>query len=315
MRLTTDRSRRVKMKRTAAILVALALVLGLGGAATAGTFSLVPSVVPGCPAAVPACTSPVNNVFGFTFVGTTFSRTELGGDGVLSVGDSFTDIGALSATSLTSAASTPIIPALTGLNVNWQLGAIFSLPGTITQVVDDGIHSPTQPLLSFSFTAGSKIQIYAEPINLVTPHDPNNPTTIASNLVAELTVVSGLGNLDFLSNDGNINVLAQFTSILPGFWQNLGIDIDLGTQVFFALTDSNNNVLASVPASTATNFTTFFGLAPAAPTTSTLEQTWLSNDGSVEFAVNAVSNPSAIMLLGTSLLGLGSMAAYRRRRS
>lgn len=299
------------MKRTAAILVALALVLGLGGAATAGTFTLVPSVIPGCG----ACTSPVGNVFGFTFVGTTFSRTDVGGDGVLSVGDSFTDIGALTATGLTSAPSTPILPGVSGLNVNWQLGAIFSLPGTITQVVDDGIHSPTDPLLSFSFTPGAKIQIYAEPINLVTPHDPNNPATIASIQVAELTVISGLGNLDFLSNDGNINVLAQFTSVLPGFWQNLGIDINLGTQVFFALTDSNNNVLDSVPASTATNFTNFFGLVPAAPTTTTLEQTWLSNDGSVEFAVNAVSNPSAIMLLGTSLLGLGSMAAYRRRRS
>lgn len=292
-------------RKASAVLAAVALVLALGGVATAGDFTLVPSTIPGCG----ACTSPIPNVFGFTWVGTTFSSTNVGGDGVLSVGDSFTDQGALIATQLTSAPSTILFG--TGLNNNWQLGAIFSLPGTITDVDTSGVHSAAAPLLSFSFTPGSTIDLYANP---GTTMSNNDPATIAgATKVATLSVVSGAGNLDFFTNDGNIDLVAEFTDLpVPGFWQFLGVDIDLGTQLFFAFTDSNNNVLASVPGGTATNFNTFFGLG-GIPNTSDLDQTWLSNDGSAEFAVQAVPNPSALLMVGSTLLALGSAAAYRRR--
>lgn len=298
-------------RKASAVLAAVALVLTLGGAATAGDFTLVPSTIPGCG----ACTSPVANVFGFTWVGTTFSRTELGADGVLSVGDSFTDHGALLSTGLTSAPSTPILPGLTGVNVNWQLGAIFSLPGTITGVdTTNGGHSAALPLLNFVFTPGSTISLYANPGLTL---NNNAPATIGgTTLVATLTVLSGGGNLDFLTLDGNIDVETQFTSLpVPGFFEFLGVPVDLNTHLFFAFTDSNNNVLASAPpvaTTTATNFSNFFGLG-VVPSTSSLDQTWLSNDGSAEFAITAVPNPSALMMVGTALLGLGSLAAYRRR--
>lgn len=293
-------------RKASAVLVAVALVLTLGGAATAGDFTLVPSTIPGCG----ACTSPISNVFGFTWVGTTFSSTNVGGDGVLSVGDSFTDQGALIATQLTSAPSTILFG--TGINTNWQLGAIFSLPGTITDVDTSGIHSAASPLLSFSFTPGSTIDLYANP-GLTMSN--NNPSTIAgATKVATLSVVSGAGNLDFLTQDGNINLVAEFTDLpVAGFWEFLGVDIDLGTQLFFAFTDSNNNILASVSTATRDNFNTFFSLG-GIPNTSDLDQTWLSNDGSAEFQV-VVPNPSALMMVGSTLLALGSAAAYRRRRS
>lgn len=293
-------------RKASAVLVAVALVLTLGGAATAGDFTLVPSTIPGCG----ACTSPISNVFGFTWVGTTFSSTNVGGDGVLSVGDTFTDQGALIATQLTSAPSTILFG--TGINTNWQLGAIFSLPGTITDVDTSGIHSAAAPLLSFSFTPGSTIDLYANPGTTMTN---NNPSTIgAATKVATLSVISGAGNLDFVTADGNIDLVAEFTDLpVPGFWQFLGVDIDLGTQLFFAFTDSNNNILSSVSTATRDNFNTFFGLG-GIPNTSDLDQTWLSNDGSAEFQV-VVSNPSALMMVGSTLLALGSAAAYRRRRS
>lgn len=300
------------MRRMASALLAVALVLALGGAATAGDFTLVPSTIPGCG----GCTSPVPNVFGFTWVGTTFSdTTATGPGGSIQVGDSFTDHGALIATGLTSAPSTPILPGFTGVNVNWQLGAIFSLPGTITGVdTTNGGHSAADPLLNFVFTPGATISLYANPGLTMNNNDP--ATVAAGTLVATLTVLSGGGNLDFLTNDGNIDVETQFTSLpVPGFFEFLGIPVDLNTQLFFAFTDSNNNVLASAPpvaATTASNFGTFFGLG-AIPSTSSLDQTWLSNDGSAEFATTLVPNPSALTLVGTVLLGLGSLAAYRRR--
>lgn len=317
------------MKRVAAIAVVLALVLGLGGAATAGTFTLHPNVVCGA-----GCTDPVNNVFGLTFVGSVFSDTQS-----VSVGGTFTDHGALTATGLTSAESTPILPGLTGLNVNWQLGAIFSLPGTITDVKTDPPQSATAPLLTFSFTPGSTITLYAEAINLGSPHNPNNPSTIGDGtVIGTLSLDSGGGNLDFVTGDGNIDLQAHFTSVLAGFWENLGIPIDLNTEVFLAFTNSNNHVQACAPpgaqdqnnpspppatisvctdhaaaTTTSNNFNSFFGIASTPD--STIEQTWLSIDGSANFQVAGVPNPSALMLIGMTFAGIASISAYRRRRA
>lgn len=292
-------------RKASAVLAAVALVFALGGVATAGDFTLVPSTITGCG----ACTSPVPNVFGFTFLGTTFSHTvATGGGGEIQVGDSFSDVGALVATQLKSGPSSILFG--TGLNTNWQLGAIFSLPGVI-----DSTSGGATPALTFHFTSGT-IDIYGAPGVTMNNNDP--ATIAAGTKVGTLTLISGDGNLDFSSAgsiDGRINIKAEFTDILPGFWQFLGVDVDLGTQLFLALTDSNNNVLpgGEPEAGAATKFTNFFSLVPPATITSGVNDTWLSNDGSAEFAVVATPNPSALLMVGSTLLALGSAAAFRRR--
>jgi hypothetical protein len=248
-------------------------------------------------------------VFGFTFLGTTFSHTvATGGGGEIQVGDSFSDVGALVATQLKSGPSSILFG--TGLNTNWQLGAIFSLPGVI-----DSTSGGATPALTFHFTSGT-IDIYGAPGVTMNNNDP--ATIAAGTKVGTLTLISGDGNLDFSSAgsiDGRINIKAEFTDILPGFWQFLGVDVDLGTQLFLALTDSNNNVLpgGEPEVGAATKFTNFFSLVPPATITSGVNDTWLSNDGSAEFAVVATPNPSALLMVGSTLLALGSAAAFRRR--
>ena len=301
-------------RKVTAVLAAVALVFALGGVAAAGDFTLVPSTIPGCGANPTPCTSPVSDVFGFTFLGTTFSHTAAtGAGGEIQAGDTFSDVGALVATSLKSGPSTAIAGLVTGLRNNWDLGAIFTLPGVI-----DTTSGGATPALTFHFTSGT-IDIYAKPVDVVGDlMNQNNPLSItAGTKVATLSLIAGDGTLDFSSAgsiDGRINIKAQFTDILDGFWQYLGVDVNLGTELFFALTDSNNNVIGQQPeGNTASNFTTFFGLNPPATTTSTVNDTWLSNDGSAEFAVVTTPNPSALLMLGSTLLALGSAAAIRRR--
>ena len=299
-----------------------AVVLTSGELAAGGDFTLVPAKVAGCEASsghvpkpfeacadprpgvpkfIGACISPISNVHGVTFVGTTFTQIDAGASSTVNVGDTFTSYGAWQATSLTKGPSSTIDPGDSGLNFpracrGWRLGAVFSLPGVITDVKTDPPQSGTNPLLTFVFTPGATITFYAEPNtgSADTTHNPNVPSTIADgSVVGSLSVTSGGGNLDLVTRDGNIAIAGQFTSILPGFWEFLGVPIQLGTQVFLALTDSNNHIQANAPpsggppttsANTASGFAGFFGLT-SVPTSSTLEQTWVSNDGSASFRV------------------------------
>jgi len=285
-----------------AVLVSASLAVGASGTATAGTFTLNPSVVPGCG----ACTSPVGDVFGMAFIGTSFVQYFGAANGLaplgLNAGDTFNDFGALRGTELLSAPSTSIDPGDSGLNVNWRFGAIFNaLSGANTSVTLDEVE--------FGFTpfAGS-IDLYAEPNTGAT--NPNDPASIADGtLVGTLEIVFGDGDFDFDAGDGRVNIVGQFTSVLAGFWENFGIPINLGTQFFFAITDSNNNLVNPPPPGAVANFDAFFPGITGVPSNSTPTQFFVSNDGSVQFQV---PEPGTLALLGAALLGLGT---FRRRNA
>ena len=285
--------------------VAGAAVAGLALAvpAMAGTFTLVPSTITGCG----ACTSPVSNVYGMTFLGTSYIQNDLSGGAnpaALDAGDTFTEYGGLTSTGLLSADSTPILPGTSGVNVNWQIGALFNgLAGVNTSV--------TSGLAKFSFTPGAgQIDIYATPFG--TPQSPNDPSTIDSasaTLVASLEVLKGTGSFDFgaTTPDGAIDILAEFTSLpVAGFWQQNGLDINLGSTIFLAITDSNNNFIQADGA-TQTAFDNYWGITTA---NNPSGQLFTSNDGSVKFTI---PDPGSLLLVGTGLLLLGF--SFRRRQT
>jgi hypothetical protein len=283
-----------KMKKMFRALLAGVVLLTLSGVAAAGDFSMDPSTVG-------SSTGNISNIFGFTFIGTS-NIQYTSGTGV-GVGDTFIDNGALNATSLKSSSTDTIPVATSELGLNWELGAIFNgLTGSNTSVTGDEVE--------FAFDAGSGIiQIYASPtIN----NQSSDPASIADGvLVAELELVSGTGDFDFDSGDGRVDIVAEFVSLpVPGFWDFLGVDIELGTLLFLAITDSNND-LVTVPAGTISNFDSFFGGSGANTPPGNF---FVSNDGSVELQVS-VPEPSTLLLLGSGLIGLAALVRRQSRKA
>jgi len=281
------------MTRISKIFFAGSVLLLLTGVAVAGDFSMDPSTIG-------STQGDITNVFGLTFLGV--SNIQYTSGTGLNVGDQFLDNGDLVATGIKDTTSSLLPFSATHLDDKWELGAIFNgLKGFNSAIEPDGT-------IDFVFTPGQgSIDIYA--LNTSSANwQPVKPAVIAgATKVGSIALLGGSGSYNFTRNDGSVDLAGMFTSLpVAGFWDYLGLPINLNQTVFLALTDSNNNGVLGAPA-TITNFGAFFN-PPSTPANSAPSNFFVSNDGSVTFALAPIPEPSTLILMGLGLIGVASAA-------
>lgn len=288
------------------------LAAGLGLlAVTAGTGYAVPLMLDVSVAGAPAHgdANTLTGVFDqLAFASQTSTiQYDTNGDGVLTVGDRFSDAGDLRVNDLLA----PGIIDKEGLNQlgGYELTAKWTdLTGYVAEL-DNA--DPTDTRLGLVYDSGTinfyldsaLNSVFANPAGTAPPAGAGGAGFDDGTLVATLSVLEGKGFtfIDFTGNDlanqGSVELSLQFTYMLDGFWLNaLGIDLlDISpVNWHFLTTDMNIDTPTNMP-------------YPGA-----LYVAYSNQNGSAEMTV--VPEPSTLLLLGGGLLGLAFVGRKRARK-
>ena len=291
----------------------LGLVAGLGLlAVTAGTGYAVPLMLDVSAAGAPAygdanTLTGIFNQLGFDSQTSTI-QYDTNGNGILNVGDRFSDSGDLRVNGLIA----PTIIDTEGLNQFGGYEMTAQWTGLTGYVAELDNADPTDTRLGLIYDGG-EINFYldtaldstfANPAGSTPPAGAGGAGFANGTLVATLSLLEGRGHtfIDFtggdLASQGSVELSLQFTYMLDGFWLNaLGVDLlDISPiNWHFMTTDMNIDTPTNVPYDGA------------------LYIAYSNQNGSADLTV--VPEPSTLLLLGGGLIGLAFVGRKRSRKA